>query len=148
MTAESPLSGSLKVIQYWKWWLTDPVGLLPLRGMWTGCRNGPTFAISALQQRKMQSSAAQEHRLRANRQKGGKKAEKGLRLLVDIKMIMSLQTTFVANEVNSLQAALGKTISSRSREGILPLCSGLVRQIWSAGTSASLPSTTGMWTYC
>lgn len=78
--------------------------------------------------------------------KEAEKAENGLRFLVDIKLTMSLQSTFVANKVNSIWAALGKT-ASRSREGILPLCSGLVRQIWSAGTSASLPSTIETWTY-
>lgn len=73
MTAESPLSVSSKMIQYWEWWLTDQMGVLPLRGMWTVWRNGPTPTF-AVQQRKMQSPAAQEHRLGANGQKGSRKS--------------------------------------------------------------------------
>lgn len=93
----------------------------PLRGIWTGCRNGPTPTF-AVQQRKVQSPAAQEHRQGPTGRKEGEKGEKGLRFLVDIKCAMSLQTTFVAKKFNSMRAALGKTASSRSREVILLLC--------------------------
>lgn len=40
---------------------------------WTGCRNWPTSTF-AVQQGKMQSPAVQEHRLGANKQKGGRKS--------------------------------------------------------------------------
>ncbi|KAK4832739.1 hypothetical protein QYF61_025228 [Mycteria americana] len=49
------------------------------------------------------------HRLGANRQKSSC-AEKDLGVLVNIKLIMSLQSTFAARKVNNIWAALGKTL--------------------------------------
>lgn len=43
-------------------------------------------------------------------------------------------------------AVLG-SVDSRSREGILPLCSALGRQSWSVGSSVDLPSTRETRTY-
>lgn len=120
--SKSSLSRSLKMIQYWKWQLTDQAGMLPLRDVDRLQKWANTNLCSSTKE--MQSPAAQEHRLGANKQK---EAEKGLIFLVDIKLTMSLQTTFGANKVNSMWAALGETTTSRSREGIFPLCSGLVR---------------------
>ncbi|GAB0180959.1 mitochondrial enolase superfamily member 1 [Grus japonensis] len=50
-----------------------------------------------------------QHRLGATRQKSSC-AEKDLGVLVGIKLTTSLQSTFKAKEVNSIWAALGKTL--------------------------------------
>lgn len=68
---------------------------------WTGCRNWPTSTF-AVQQGKCKALLLRSTDWEPTSRKEAEKVEKGLRFLVDIKLIMSLQSTFVANKVNSL----------------------------------------------
>jgi len=54
-------------------------------------------------------------------------AKKDLGLLVDEKLDMSHQCTLAAQTVDCILGCIKINVASRSREGILPLCSALVR---------------------
>jgi len=56
-------------------------------------------------------------------------------------MNMSLQCTVTAEKINSLLGCIRQSVASNLREMSLPLYSDLVRYMWSAGSSAGLPST-------
>lgn len=139
-------SVSSKMIQYWEWWLTDQMGVLPLRGMWTVWRNGPTPTV-AVQQRKMQSPAAQEHGLGANGQKGSRKSREKPEIPCGHQVDREPPKHLCSKQGQQNLGCNGKTTASKARRGILPLCSGIVIQIWTAGTSVSLPSTRETGTY-
>ena len=88
-----------------------------------------------------------QHTLRAKWMASGS-AEKDQGVLMDNKLNMSQQGALAIKRANSILGCIRKGVSSRSREVFLPLCSALVRHLWSAVPGFGLPSGRRTWTYC
>ncbi|GAB0195777.1 mitochondrial enolase superfamily member 1 [Grus japonensis] len=71
--------------------------------------------------------------------------EKDLGVLIDEKLNMSRQRALAAQKANHVLGCIPSSMSSRSREEILPLCCTLVRPPCSAASSSGVPSTRRTW---
>jgi len=60
--------------------------------------------------------------------------EQDLRVLVGTKLNVSQQWTVAAKVASSILARIRRSVASKLREVILPLCSSLVRHTWRAGS--------------
>jgi len=56
--------------------------------------------------------------------------EEDLEVLVDEKLSMTQQCALAAQQANRALGCIPSSVASRAREGILPLCSALVRPPW------------------
>ena len=72
-------------------------------------------------------------------------AEKDLGVLVYKKLNMSQQCVLVAQKANCVLGCINRGMGSRSREGIVPLCSALVRPHLECCVQVWAPSTRRTW---
>ena len=68
-------------------------------------------------------------------------------ILVGDKWDMSRQCGLAAQKAKHLLGCITSSVASRSREGMLPLCSALLRNPCSTASSSGVPSTTQTWTW-
>lgn len=136
-----------------KEWLMHHRVVLPVRGTLRGCRNGPTLwthKVNAGMRKAPQpgsNNPLHQHRLRTN-WLDSSPTEKDLRIPVDDRLPISHQCAFVAKQASSPLDRIRKSTVRRLRGVILPLCSPLVRRIWSIVSSSGLGSPRQTWAYC
>ncbi|KAJ7414864.1 hypothetical protein WISP_81125 [Willisornis vidua] len=92
-----------------------------------------------------QGNTRYQHRPRDEQIKSSP-AKKDLEVLVDERLEMMPQCTLTAQKANYILGCIKSSTASRTREGILPLCSGLVRPTWNTlGPSCGVLSTGRAW---
>ncbi|GAB0190934.1 cAMP-dependent protein kinase inhibitor alpha [Grus japonensis] len=72
--------------------------------------------------------------------------EKDLWVLVDEQLNLTQQCALAAQKASCILSCIKSSMTSRSREGILLLCSTLMRPHWSTASSSGVPNIRRTWT--